>query len=309
MTLLRLAATFVVLAGVACSVPPDVPHIIERVRPAMGSELRLTAWTTDEAAASAAFDAVFAEFDRLEDLMSVWREDSDIQRLNAAAGEHPVAVSPDVRDVLRIAHQVSEWTDGKFDVTFAALSGLWKFDHQDKDNTIPDRGEVLKRLPLIDYRDLSVDEAAGTAFLKRNGMRVNLGGIGKGYATDRAAAILRAGGLRDFMIQAGGDLYVAGRRGDRPWRVGIRDPRGPADRIAGGVAVEGEQVTQLLRLDALGQHRRADEVREQQRHQGALAGRAELPGFESLDEAVSTRVVRVDGTHLLGHRPGRFGVT
>jgi thiamine biosynthesis lipoprotein len=196
----------------------------------MGSELRLTAWTTDETAAVSAFAAVFAEFDRLEDLMSVWREGSDIQRLDAAAGEHPVPISREVQEVLRIAREVSEWTDGRFDVTFAALSGLWKFDYQDKDYTIPDRAEVLKRLPLIDYRDLSLDERAGTAFLKRKGMRVNLGGIGKGYATDRAVEILRARGLRDFMIQAGGDLYAAGRRGDRSWRVGIRDPRGPADR-------------------------------------------------------------------------------
>jgi FAD:protein FMN transferase len=233
MTLARVGTTLVLLSCAACTRPsPDAPpaRIVERVRPAMGSELRLTAWTADEGGAVAVFDAVFAEFDRLEDLMSVWREGSDIQRLNAAAGDHPVPVSPDVREVLGIAHQVSEWTDGKFDVTFAALSGLWKFDYQDKDDTIPDRGEVLKRLPLINYRDLFVDDRAGTAFLKRKGMRVNLGGIGKGYATDRAAAILRARGLRDFMIQAGGDLYAAGRRGDRPWRVGIRDPRGPADR-------------------------------------------------------------------------------
>ena len=233
MTSARLVVAWVALAGAACTQRArEAPraHLVERARPAMGSELRLTAWTADETAAVEAFTAVFGEFDRLEDLMSVWRDGSDIQRLDAAAGDHPVPISPDVREVLRIARQVSEWTDGRFDVTFAALSGLWKFDYQDKDDTIPDRAEVLKRLPLIGYRDLSVDERAGTAFLKRKGMRVNLGGIGKGYATDRAVEILRARGLRDFMIQAGGDLYAAGRRGDRPWRVGIRDPRGPADR-------------------------------------------------------------------------------
>jgi thiamine biosynthesis lipoprotein len=205
-------------------------HLVERARASMGSELRLTAWSADETAAVAAFDAVFREFDRLEDLMSVWREGSDIVRLNAAAGAQPVPVSRDVREALSIAHQVSEWTGGKFDVTFGVLSGLWKFDYQDKDNTVPDRREVLRRLPLIDYRDLEVDERAGTAFLKRKGMRVNLGGIGKGYAVDRAVEILRRRGLQDFMVQAGGDMYVAGHRGDRPWRLGIRDPRGPADR-------------------------------------------------------------------------------
>ena len=196
----------------------------------MGSELRLTAWTSDDSTASAAFDEVFREFDRLEDLMSIWRSGSDVVRLNAAAGVHPVPVSADVRAALKVAREVSEWTDGRFDVTFGALSDLWKFDYQDKDNTIPDPADIARRLALINYRDVEVDDSAGTAFLKRQGMRVNLGGIGKGYAVDRAVAILRRRTLHDFLVQAGGDMYVAGRHGDRPWRLGIRDPRGPADR-------------------------------------------------------------------------------
>jgi thiamine biosynthesis lipoprotein len=191
--------------------------------------VRLTAWATDEPAAVSAFNAVFAEFDRLENLMSVWREGSDVLRLNAAAGGHPVPVSRETREVLQIAHQVSEETRGKFDVTFGALADLWKFDH-DQDNTIPDPAVVRARLPLVDYRAVEVDEAAGTAVLTRKGMRVHLGGIGKGYAVDRAVEILQQRGLRNFMIQAGGDMYVAGLRGDRPWRLGIRDPRGPADK-------------------------------------------------------------------------------
>jgi FAD:protein FMN transferase len=204
-------------------------HLVESAAVRMGSELRLTAWTAEEAKARAAFDAVFADFERLDALMSVWREGSDIVRLNAAAGEHPVTVSPEVLEVFRIARQVSEWTDGKFDITFGALSGLWKFDH-DQDNQVPDSAEVQRRLPLIDYRALVVDDRAGTAFLQRKGMRAHLGGIGKGYAVERAAAMLRRNGLPDFMIQAGGDLYVAGFRDGRPWRLGINDPRGPAGR-------------------------------------------------------------------------------
>jgi len=197
----------------------------------MGTELRVAVWTADDARAAEGADDVFREFDRLDAMMSVWKDGSDILRLNAAAGEHAVSVSPETREVLRIAHQISEQTGGTFDVTFAALSGLWKFDYQDKDNSIPDRNEIKKRLPLVNYRDVVVDESAGTAMLRRKGMRVNLGGIGKGYAVDRAVDILRRRGLHDFMIQAGGDMYVAGTRGDRPWRLGIRDPRGPADKI------------------------------------------------------------------------------
>ena len=203
--------------------------IVERVRPAMGADVRMTAWTADERAALVAFDMAFAEFDRLESIMSVWREGSEVQRLNDAAGRHRVVIGRDMQRVLREARQVSEWTGGKFDVTFGALSGLWKFDH-DQDNSVPVPAAILARLPLIDYRALTVDDDTRTAFLRRAGMRVHLGGIGKGYAVDRAVEILRSRGVRDFMIQSGGDLFVSGTRGDRPWRVGIRDPRGPADR-------------------------------------------------------------------------------
>ena len=220
------------LALSACAAPPSgpPPHLVARTHLTMGTEVEVTAWTSDEARAQAAFAAVFGEFDRLDALMSVWKEGSDILRLNAAAGERPVAVSAETIEVLQTARQVSEWTGGRFDVTFAALSGLWKFDDQDKDGSVPDRREIETRLPLVNFRDLEVDDRARTAFLRRKGMRVNLGGIGKGYAVDRAADILRRSGVRDFMIQAGGDMYVGGTHGDRPWRVGIRDPRGAADR-------------------------------------------------------------------------------
>jgi thiamine biosynthesis lipoprotein len=212
----------------AATIGPQ-PQLIEHTGLAMGAEVRLTAWTPDAPAVAAAFDEVLGEIERLEALMSGWREGSDVQRLNAAAGRTEVPVSTEVRNVLREARRVSEWTGGKFDVTFGALSGLWKFDH-DQDDRVPDAGEVRRRLALIDYRGLDVDEDAGTAFLRRAGMRVHLGGIGKGYAIDRAVELLVRRGVRDFIIQSGGDLYAAGRRGDRPWRLGIRDPRGPADR-------------------------------------------------------------------------------
>ena len=219
------------LSAASCGRTPTEAHLIERTHQTMGTELRVSVWTADDARADEAVSAVFGEFDRLDAIMSVWKDGSDIVRLNAAAGDHAVPVSPETREVLGIAHQISEQTGGVFDVTFAALSGLWKFDAQDKDGSVPDRREIQKRLPLINYRDLVVENSAGTALLRRQGMRVNLGGIGKGYAVDRGVDILRRKGLRDFMIQAGGDMYVAGKRGDRAWRLGIRDPRGPADRI------------------------------------------------------------------------------
>src|SRR5581483_2523177 len=231
-----MASAIVVLSACVARSPAAPARSVERARVAMGSELRVTAWTADEAGALSAFDAVFNEFDRLESLMSTWRPGSDVERLNAAAGEQPVRVSSDVVSVLEAARQASEWTGGKFDVTFGALSGLWKFDH-DRDDTIPDMREVRARLPLIDYRALKIDPEGGTAFLERRGMSVNLGGIGKGYALDRGIAILRARGFNDFLIRAGGDMYAAGHRGGQPWRVGIQDPRGPGGRAFARLAV------------------------------------------------------------------------
>jgi len=220
------ACSALLLAGACGAATPPAAAQVERARLAMGSELKLTAWTSDEPTALAAFEEVFTEFDRLESLLSVWREGSDLQRLNAAAGLHPVPVSADTIEVLGIARQVGDWTEGKFDVTFAALSDLWKFDH-DQDNSIPSRADIQQRLPFIDYQQVEFDAAARTAFVRRKGMRVHFGGIGKGYAVDRAVALLRRRGLRDFMVQAGGDMYVAGRHGGRMWRLGIQDPRGP----------------------------------------------------------------------------------
>jgi thiamine biosynthesis lipoprotein len=227
------AAALGLLTMTACHHPAATPasRLIERAHQTMGTEVRVSVWSADQARVEIAAAAVFREFDRLDAMMSVWHEGSDIVRLNANAGSRAVPVSAETREVLRIAHDISEQTGGTFGVTFAALSGLWKFDYQDKDNSVPDPKDIARRLPLINYRDLVVDDGAGTAQLKRPGMRVNVGGIGKGYAVDRVAGILRLSGLRDFMIQAGGDMYVSGTRGDRPWRLGIRDPRGPADRI------------------------------------------------------------------------------
>ena len=205
----------------------------------MGSELRIAVWTEREAAARAAIDAAFTEFDRLEGALSVWRARSDVQRLNAAAGADAVAVGPDLLAVLEAAEGASRETNGAFDITFGALSDIWRFDH-DQDNRVPAPEEIAARLPLIDHAAVVLDRAAGTARIARPGVKVHLGGIGKGYAVDRAAAILRAAGFDDFALQAGGDLYASGRRGNRPWRVGLNDPRGAGGESFAAIELHNE---------------------------------------------------------------------
>ncbi len=219
------------LAGCGRAPPESAdarPVPVTESRLAMGSSVTVTVWTRDEPAAESAIAEVFSEFDRLENLMSTWREGSDVLRLNAAAGTVPVRLSPEVIEVLGTARHYSELSNGKFDVTFGPLSGLWRFDH-DQDGVIPDPAVVAARVRFVGWEDLVVDAAAGTGLLRRKGMGVHLGGIGKGYAVDHGAAILRRHGFGNFLIQSGGDMYVGGQPEGRPWRLGIQDPRGPAD--------------------------------------------------------------------------------
>ena len=216
----------------ACAAqPPATRQLVERAFVSMGSSLRVAIWTNDEASASAAAAEVFSEFERLESLLSIWKDGSDVVRLNAAAGRVPVAISREAIDVLAAARMASEMTEGKFDITFGALADIWKFDH-DQDSRVPDRAAIEARLPLVDFRAVEINAAERTAFITRPGIRVHLGGVGKGYAVDSAVALLREQGFRDFLIQAGGDTYAAGTSNGMPWKLGIADPRGSHDAFA-----------------------------------------------------------------------------
>jgi thiamine biosynthesis lipoprotein len=205
---------------------PDAAY--SRTAEAMGTRISVTIWTDDEAAAARGASAVFAEFERVDKLMTTWLPDSDVSKLNAAAGVEPVKVAPELFGLLQKSLSISRATGGAFDITVGAFRGLWKFD-QDLDGSLPSAAAVKERRNLVGYQDLVLDVDTGTAFLRRKGMGVTLGGIAKGYTVDRAVAMLHDRGFVDFIVQAGGDLYVAGRRGDRAWRVGVRDPRGAAD--------------------------------------------------------------------------------
>jgi thiamine biosynthesis lipoprotein len=228
------AGGYLVLLGVALVVAgcgSEPPRLIERSFVSMGSSLKVSIWTTDEGKAIAAADRVSREFDRLELLLSVWKPGSDVVRINAAAGITPVPVHRDTLAVLDAAREAGELTGGKFDITFGALAEIWKFDH-DQDGRLPDRAAIDRRVPLVDYTAVRIDRGAGTASVSRAGMRIHLGGIGKGYAVDRAVEQLNGEGFHDFLIQSGGDMYAAGTNNGTPWTLGIADPRGDHQAFA-----------------------------------------------------------------------------
>jgi thiamine biosynthesis lipoprotein len=209
----------------AAAAPARAARFATRNGSAMGTEVRISVYTDDEPGALRAADAAFAEIRRIEALMTTWRDDSEVSRVNAQAGVQPVRVSDELLEVLDMAEKAARWSDGAFDVTFYALKGLWRFD-EDLERRVPDEAELKRRLPLIDHKALVIDRAAHTVFLRKKGMAINLGGIAKGYAVDRAAAVLRKAGFKDAIVQAGGDLMCAGSKEGQPFVAGIRDPRG-----------------------------------------------------------------------------------
>lgn len=196
----------------------------------MGTLCDIKVFFHDQRGAERAIDAALDEMARLEALMTTWREDSDVSRVNAAAGQGPVKVSRETFEVIEKSQWVADLTEGAFDITVGAFKGLWKFD-EDNDGSLPDPEEVKKRLALVNHADVVLDPRERTVMLKRAGQRITLGGVAKGYAVDGAVQVLRRAGIHDFIVQAGGDLFASGKRGDRPWRVGIQDPRGSRGQI------------------------------------------------------------------------------
>lgn len=175
-------------------------------------------------------DGVFAIFREVDVELNEWKEGTPIATINREAGKHAVAVSAHVRQMLREARIVSERTGGAFDVTWAALWGLWDFSETSA-RKVADARQIAQRLPLINWRKVEIDETAGTVRLPTAGMKLGVGGIAKGWALAQAGRWLREQGVTSYSLSAGGQVLVAGLHGDRPWRVGIRNPRGGPDDV------------------------------------------------------------------------------
>lgn len=221
---MNLLAALLFLAG---------PAVVTESRPVMGTLCTVTLAGVAPGAAAAGIEAAFAIFDRVDRVMNEWRPESPLSTLNARAGQGWVDLPEDLCQVLSLAKQGAERTGGRFDPTWAALSDLWRFDGTQA--VAPPEAVLAARCRLVGHRHLELSPSAGgcRARLALPGMRVGLGGIAKGWAVDRAAGALRALGFRDFLVQAGGDLVVSGRRGEVPWSVSVRSPRdGVLDAVA-----------------------------------------------------------------------------
>lgn len=223
---LALASTFSLAAAVAsCGSPGGEDaadlHLVREQRVLMATTFDIQVVTGDRERGEQAIRDAFDEVARVEELLSEWRETSEISRVNAAAGAGPVAVGPELLAVVERSRWASEVTGGAFDVTFAACGGLWSFVERRR----PTEETLSRCLDAVDYRRVELNADEGTLFLPRADMRIGIAGIGKGYGVDRAAGVLESRGIHRYLVDGGGDIRLRGANVDRPWSVGIAHPR------------------------------------------------------------------------------------
>lgn len=226
--LTRVAAVLAILAvGAGCG-RRAVSY--EATELHLGTAVEIAALGPDRTALEAAVNAAFAEIKRLEAMLSVQRPDSELNTVNRSAGGPPVPVSAELFEVVRRSLEVSKESDGAFDPTVGALRGVWSFDPDDPRAATD--AELAARLPLVSWKGVILDREHRAVGLAKPGMSLDLGGIAKGYIVDRALARLREAGVTQALVNAGGDLYALGARGDRPWSIGLQDPRDRGRLIA-----------------------------------------------------------------------------
>jgi len=193
---------------------------IERTEAIMGTRCAVELWSDDAAKGEAGITSVFDDMKRIDHLMSTWKEDTEISLVNREASKHPVKISEELFRLLQTSVKYSEITHGAFDITYASVGYLYDF----RAHIHPDQKAIAQALPGINFRHMVLDPKKFTVFFMRPGMRIDLGGIAKGYSVDRGIEILRSQGFTRAMVNAGGDSRIIGDRFGKPWIVGIRDP-------------------------------------------------------------------------------------
>jgi len=193
----------------------------QRDEPIMGTRVAVELWSEDATLAKRAMDAVMAEMRRTDELMSTYKPESQLSQVNAHAHERPVEVDADIVTVVERGLEMSRLSGGAFDITYASVGYLYDYRAHQR----PTDAEIAAALPGVDYRQVVVDREARTIRFLKEGVRVDLGGIAKGYAVDQAIERLRELGIEHAMVNAGGDTRLLGDRRGKPWIVGIQDPR------------------------------------------------------------------------------------
>ena len=203
------------------------PPVHQRVVRLMGNRFAISVVGDDADWANARIDDAIAEISRIERLLTTFNDHSDTARINAGAGVAPVRVEAEVVALIERSLRLSVLTQGAFDITYGGIDKrLWNFDTTM--TALPDPKTARQLVRLINYRNVLIDPARQTVFLREKGMRIGFGGIGKGYAAEQAKRLLQAQGVPSGVINAAGDLTTWGTQPTgQPWTIGIADPDRP----------------------------------------------------------------------------------
>jgi len=215
-------ATLLTLVLLFCSAPARADWM-ERTEAIMGTRCYVELWADDQVKGNDAIDAVMAELRRIDDLMSHYKPESQLSQINQFANERPVQVDKELFDLIKLSTHYSQITEGAFDITYASVGYLYDYPHHVR----PTEEQIREKLPAVNWRNMLLDEEHHTVRFEHPGMRIDLGGIGKGYAVDRGIDILKARGIQRALVTAGGDSRIIGDRMGRPWLVAVRHPDNP----------------------------------------------------------------------------------
>lgn len=226
---MKRALPFLLLAACAAKAPPPVHHRIHKGQ-AMGSSLEIHVVGRDPAVLDRAIAEARAEIDRLDRMMTDWKETGELMEINHNAGVRPVRVPPELFFLVRRSLQVSELTDGAFDITWAGAGKLWKW--WEKDPKVPTPEEVRASLENVGWRNVEMNEKDQTVYLRKPGARIGLGAIAPGYAGDLAIRKIRDLGVTDALVNLSGDVVAIGTNEGRPWTIAIQHPRRAGEAFA-----------------------------------------------------------------------------
>ncbi len=237
--LILLMLSFVywsVLTGYAAS-----PHVVKRGQMHMGTLVFLTAVAPNEQLAHDAIEQGFAEIHRLEQILSTWIPDSELSRINAVAGQRAVKAGPETMELLEHSLEMARLTEGGFNIAIGPAVEAWDVSREGR---IPTQEELEATRPLMDLSAIHINRKAGTVYLGRSGMRVDIGGIGKGYAADLAARVMREAGASAGVVAISGDIKTFGRLPDgQRFLFGIQHPRKEKGVTIGRFELEDEAVS------------------------------------------------------------------
>jgi thiamine biosynthesis lipoprotein len=205
----------------ACLALPAHAEWVRRVTDGiMGTRITVELWADDKEKADRAIDAVLDSMRHVDETMSTYKPTSEVSLVNAKAADGAMPITKELFDLLTAAREYSVITEGAFDITYASVGYMYDF----RKHVRPSEGQIEKALPAVDYRHVLLDPKKQTVQFSQKGVRIDLGGIAKGYSVDRGIDVLKSLGFTRAYVSAGGDSRIIGDRFGKPWIVGIRDP-------------------------------------------------------------------------------------